>query len=501
MMKNIFQFLEKIGIWILGGLCILPFLVLSYFIHPVGAHGWDWVTQFPGELPAGLNLFDQQSYWYNNMMGRYASTAVMSLTHFWFSISAFKLFPIVFIFLMFGSLYYLFKSMIDKVTSSHLVNTGFLSIAIFLIYLDQLAGIYEAFYNLSCVLTYQIGGISFFLLVGLMIRIFTQKKSKSWGNMVLLCLLIFFTVGSNEVCLVATNGWLSLLILGGFYYRKKWPRWIIGLFLFSLTCSFFEILAPGNFVRMELSTEAQNPFLAIFLTLSVSTFNWIRWFSTTPLLVFAVLYLPIGVKLAQSQKEHSIFKYPLFGVLGIVSFQWLSLLLLFWSQGDEALPERMMDLIFWISLPLLFYICQCLIVVFLKKKWVSPPLSFSPIIRWSLLAFVVFHLFFSGLKIDKSDDARSTSNYLSIIQTNSNIGNAWLEILNGNASTYNKEQYLIYEKVKSCTVDTCFITPSIVNPKIIYDETYDRKTKSGEHFMSYYFGKSIIVKYEDAIID
>ena len=82
---------------------------------------------------------------------------------------------------------------------------------------------------------------------------------------------------------------------------------------------------------MDLSAEAQNPFLAIFLTISVSIFNWIRWFSTTPLLIFAVLYLPIGVKLAQSQKEHSIFKYPLFGVLGIVSFQWLSLLLLFWS--------------------------------------------------------------------------------------------------------------------------------------------------------------------------
>ena len=495
MMKDIFQFLEKRGILILGISCILPFLILSYFIHPVGTHGWDWATQYPGELPSGLNFFEQQNYWYNNVMGRYSSTAAMSLTHFWFSISTFKIFPVVFIVGMIGSLFYLLKNMmnIHKVTSSQLVHTGILALAIFIIYLDQLTGIYEAFYNLSCVLTWQLGGISFFILVGLMIRILTKQKSKSIGNLLLISFSIFFTVGTNEICLVATNGWLSLLILGSYFYYRKWHKWVIGLFVFSLLCSFLEILAPGNFVRMDLSERAQNPILAIFLTLSVSTFNWIRWFSTTPILVFAILYLPIGIRLANNR--NSIFKYPLFGVIGLISFHWLSLLLLFWSQGDDTLPERFLDMIFWISLPLLFYIWQCWIVLFLEKKWISPTLIFSPIIRFSLFGFVLLHLFFSGLKIDKSDNARNTSNYLSIIQTNSNIGNAWLEILNGNASTYNKEQYLIYEKVKNSTQDTCFIIPSTVEPKIIYDETYDRKTKNGEHFMSHYFGKQTIVKY------
>lgn len=491
-MTKLFSFLEKNGFQLLGLLSILPFIILSFYIHPVGTHGWDWVTKYPGELPPNLNFFEEQSYWYNNVMGRYASTALMSITPTWFSHSSFKFFPILFTFLHFGSLYFLIQSIFYHQKRSKVL---LLTLGIFILYLDQLTGVYEAFYNLSCIMTYPFGGIYFFFFAGFVIRMLSKAYSKSVLNFLFVGLFIFLAVGSNEIAMIATNGLLALVLLGGFYYHKKIHKWFLGLFVFALLCSFFEILAPGNYARMDLADSARNPILAIFLTLSVSVFNWIRWFSTTPLLIFAILYLPFGIRLAQSKKDTSLFQYPMFGVLGLISFQFLSLFLLFYSQGNEALPERLMDFIFWISLLILLYTWQSLIVVFLEKKWLSPTLQLSKVITCSLFLFATFHLFFNGLKVDKSDEARNTSNYLSIIQTNSNIGNAWLEILNGNAAKYDKEQFMIYEKIKTCATDTLWITPSANFPKIIYDKTYDRKMMDGEHFMSHYFGKNIIIKY------
>lgn len=491
-MQQIFSFLEKYGLYCLGGLVVLPFIVLSIFVHPVGTHGWDWATRHPGLGLPDYTFWEEQVYWYTTIVGRYSSNAMLSLTHYWFSITSFKFFPVLTIIALFSSLHYLLKSILLK-TSSYRVSIITTTLAI--IYFHQLSGPYEAFYNLSCILTYQTGAIFFFLMAGLGIR--TLQKKKSFKNSILIGCLLFITIGTNEISLIAACAFWFLLLFGKYFHYKKWDKWLLSFFILALLFSFFEILAPGNFNRMEHSPNAKRVDLTIFLTLSVSIFNWARWLSSTTIIIFIILYVPLGIRLAKSQIVSKTFKYPWIALFGILSFQPVCLLLLFWSVGDEALPERVMDLIFITLLPCIFYFIQSLIQWSLNKNYFKKEFSLPSIAQYALFVFIFLNLFFNNLRIDKSEEARQTSNYLSIIQTDSNIGTAYLEILNGKAASYNQSQYKIYEVVNNSTIDTCLISYPTHFPKIIYDEAFDRKTRKGELWLGNYFKnkKVKLVKY------
>ena len=157
----------------------------------------------------------------------------------------------------------------------------------------------------------------------------------------------------------------------------------------------------------------------------------------------------------KDRREAHFFQHPFLVFAGLLFFQIISLTLLFWSLGDEALPERVMDLIFLISLPVLVLFIQSLLFVAVEKKYISLDFQIHDIIKIAGFSFIVFHLFFNGLNIDRSDGAKKAATYISILHTKSNIGNAYLEILNGNAQAFNKEQYEMYELVKSCSEEIC----------------------------------------------
>ena len=105
--------MSKYGIYIATSLAILPFLVLSFFTYPVGMHDWDWAVNMVGETDH-LNYWAEQKYWYNNAMGRYASTALLSTTNFWFSIATFKWFAFFQLLVLIGSLFVFVKTLLNN---------------------------------------------------------------------------------------------------------------------------------------------------------------------------------------------------------------------------------------------------------------------------------------------------------------------------------------------------------------------------------------------------
>lgn len=485
-------FLRKYGLHLLAGFTILPFLFLSAFLHPVGIHGWDWATRHSGLGLSEYTFWEEQVYWYSSIVGRYASTAILSLTPYWFSITSFKFFPILMITSLLISLHFLLKSIFMNTSFK---RVGLVISAIAIIYVHQLSSPYEAFYNLSCVLTYQTGAFFFFLMVGVTVRSLLQQKTLL--RSFLIGMLLFMTIGTNEISLIASCGFWFILFFGKYYYHRKWDRWVLSFFTLALLFSFFEILAPGNFNRMEYSPNANRLGLTLFLTLSVSLFNWVRWLSSTALIIFMILYIPIGVQIVKKSKSLKTFNYQWATFLGIITFQPVCLFLLFWSVGDEALPERVMDLIFLTLLPFIFYFLQSMISWALEQNYLSSNFTLNSFIRYPLYLFIFFNLFFNNLRINKSEEARQTTNYLSIIQTDSNASTAYLELLTGNAYQYDKTQYQMYEIVKNSKRDTCVVPYPSVLPKIIYDQTFDRKAREGEEYLGHYFNnkKVKLVRY------
>jgi hypothetical protein len=461
------------------------------YAHPLGLHDWDWSVMFSQEIEPGLSFIEQQSYFFNNTMGRFSSTAVTSTLQYWFSPTNFKIFLALFFLFFLWSFYFFISSLFLNLLSRKQIMS--LVGALICLYCTQLTSAYEAFYNISCIGTYNLAGSVMLIFSGLLIRRFRQKSSM--GRDIALIILGIFIVGSNEMVLIALNWLLLIIIIGKRYYHLIWDKSLLLIFAIILSFSLIAVTAPGNYVRMGYEKGSQDIFEAIFFCFGLSIFNWLRWLSTTPLLLCVLFYIPLGLKIKSSKIVRKFFNYPLFAGFGILTLQPACLFILFYSAGIMTFPERIMDLIFLLTLAGGIYFLQAsLVQLEQNKSYFSLP-SFIKLIAG---LFIILQLFFTGLIIDKSPAAKLETNKIKLIQTNSNSTNAWLTLVSGQAGVYNREMTQVYEEIKQCQDSVCIVSTPQVFPAFVYDKIYDRKAKKGGFYIGEYFhrGKEVRVIYD-----
>lgn len=272
-------------------LCIVPFLYLSFFIHPVNDDYFYAITHW------NVNCFDAVIDSYSNWSGRFLATFISSLNPlsicYGNAVFYYKIYSFVLILLFFGSLFLGFKVLLGKYLSN--LKTAFLACLFFTIYISLCPKISELFYWFSSYTAFTIPNILAFVLL-------SSLRIKNRYMFFIQCLLSFLIPGGNEVTAV-----LFVMFLLFLSYATRSKR-IYTLAAISIISIVIVILSPGNGVRMSGQLSA-HPYLWSALLSTAQTISW--FFLWLPVLIIAtLLYVPlIGVSLPRFKMFDIKFRY------------------------------------------------------------------------------------------------------------------------------------------------------------------------------------------------
>ena len=140
----------------------LPFLWLSFYNVPIGMHEWEWMTDYAGRFTG--SWWELQQHLYLNVMGRYTSNGLLSLTSYWCTLSSFPYFFFFWQLAWVLSILFLLRAVFRN--DSWWLAIG-LTFGIQVLYLFQLEDVYDSLYRFTALLTYQAGAI-----VGMLAAIF-----------------------------------------------------------------------------------------------------------------------------------------------------------------------------------------------------------------------------------------------------------------------------------------------------------------------------------------
>ncbi len=477
----------------MSAIAILPFLILSFFNYPVGMHDWDWAVNMVGETDH-LNYWSEQKYWYNNAMGRYASTAMLSATNFWFSIGTYKWFSFFQFLFLLGSFFVFTKTLFNSKSRLYCLQIALVTLAI---YLHGMQSVFEGFYLLSSNLTYQMAAGMTLLFFAAIIKKNRSESNGKIGWTILSALLLFLIVGMNEISMLILVGIFSIIVLLRFYSNRKIDSTDLILLLVMMISAIIEISAPGNYTRMTYYAGSKNFPLAIGLSLSSGIFLFVKWMTTSLLIPISLFYLSVDQKNLQVGKS-DLFSYPKIATALLLLIPIGCLFPIFWSMGMETLPDRVVDTIF------LFFVIGWFLMLqswsnYFYKNGIITSFQAPKFLQIGLSIFILFNLFFSGINLNKDKAILATSSKNKIFKlftVQSNVGNAWKDLISGEAYGYHLEQKKILESVKHENKNILLVNKLQHQPLTIYNKKYDRKASYGDKFIGHFFGRDCIVKYE-----
>jgi hypothetical protein len=473
-------------------LLVLPFLALCFYNCPLGMHEWDWITNYgQGQ---NLGYWVEQKSLYFDTMGRFSSTALMGLTHFWYTIERFHWFFVLSLVLFLCSMAYLMHSVFGF--ADGLNQKLGLPLAAILIwcYFVGISDVYDSIYRFTGVITYQFGIIVSFCFLGLLTKGLHTDKQTGYLHSLVFILTAFFSVGFNEPCLFVNNLVILIVLFFRLHKKKPVPAWlwfgIITLWLGSLVA----LLAPGNFVRLNAYGPALSSVKLIGMSIGVWLFQLVQWLQHGTLILFSILLIPIIIKYKPSLSTLEMFQSPRLWLFATISAQFLILIPLLWSTRGQSYPERVVDMMHlylmlgWFGF-LISAICRYQIGIKLES-------CTHQIIGYGLVVLLICLTWFKGLNINRLDKAITQP--LSMIQVSSATSQAVLDLVTGTASAYATEMKSQYNALRNCTSDPCYITMPHHQPRLLYDKASDRKHQSGgEPYMGSYFKQGLkLVKYE-----
>lgn len=474
---------------VFGTLAILPFLLLSFFNHPLGVHEWDWITKMGGQLKS-LNFWEMQWHAYNEWTGRYASTFISALTPYLYTITGFKLFFFFNFLVGFYLIYLAVRELLGIRDKWHAAAITFL---VWVSYVAGVSGLYDTFYMLTGIQTYLFGGYAF-LLLAIFWKWYFIKLKKTWINWGIIVLSLF-SVGTNELTMFFTLGLAVSIFFYVKYYLKKNDLFILIISLLTLVFSIATILAPANLTRHIEYPGVFDPGNLTLLAIGASVFNLITWFVNGQLVVVSLIFILL-IKDHLRQTNFSI-KYIFTGfILTFLLIVFGGHLILIWALKAQSFGERIIDLIYFHFLLLWFLFLYLLAGKFRDQLQQYLSLKATQLIGYSLLIVFMLHVFGSGLHINR--ETKVFTSYFSLIEVNSNVGNAWLCLLKGDAMTYNKDMSEQYKLIAASKQDTVYLIKPDVFPAILYNVQSDRRNReNGDAFMGSYFNNKVkVVKYE-----
>jgi Family of unknown function (DUF6056) len=451
--------------------------------HPLGMHEWDWISNNYGRLDH-LDFWQEQLWWYQQVMGRYTSTAIHAITDSWYTLGRFRA---VFVLMILGFCLAAFYFM--RNFSATKSNAALLACGLIWVYFDGLTGVYDSVFRFSGILTYQLGVVMMLLFFGLLLSQCAQKTS--WKT-VLLLLLAAALPGVNEPCTFTSN-WILLLILGfRFYHHERIDGWLQAVVMVFWAGTAVAILAPGNYVRMDHYGQ-ETQWVKLFLTTAgLMGYQVSHWLANTLLVPMTLLAAPLLLTKTDAARNHAVmFRYPSLWVLGIVGALFLTFFPLLLGTHGKAYPERVVDVLF----------------VFFSIGWwgfwQSMALRYPMQIAWPkavsmlLFGYVVLQTWLGGSTINR--DNKQASSKLEILQITAPAGQIAVDLASGRMHQYDAQMQAQYRTLDQhpSGQDTCWVDRPTITPPALYDRDSDRRQKAeGEPFMGSYWGKGVkVVKY------
>lgn len=335
---------------------ILPFFVISFFSHPSA----DDFTAAVGVKTLGF--FESQFEVYKTWSGRYIANFLMAASPISFDwIQGYQLIPIVVLFLLIHSVYFLAKAFLSNLFSQKEIFT--FSMGLVCLFIFRMSSVSQGIYWASGAFNYTTP------LIALNYAIALLWLNKGIFQTILLSLISVFIVGSNETLMVI---WLLFLICLLVYEKiviKKTNYKFIFFILVSLLAAWFVFSAPGNEVRAAQFEGNKDFFKTVGKSLGFGIWHFFRFLSL-PMLVSLILLFPI-IKKIQNQvsaqlysKEARWFMYLVFA--GVLFFTFAPA---FWAM-DSRPARRVLNMTCW-----LHYLCMisiyCQWVWTCDEKWIS----------------------------------------------------------------------------------------------------------------------------------
>lgn len=241
-------------------LCIIPFVVVSFFNQPVGDDFWCiWMVKKYGFAEA-------QYLWFISMNNRYSANMITSLNAIFFdSVLGFKIIPVLMIIGWICSVYYFMSSILQGTISA--VQKLSCSLFIAAVYYINLPGVHDGVYWVASLACYQLPVTLLLLLSGWLLK---KTEPLSFVQHVFLFLSVILICGFNELIsfMMAAASFVLLL-----YGRQQ--KQLIKLFTIVLIASVLSLLAriPGMMHRYNDSVinTTHMSFKEVLITSTLQT--------------------------------------------------------------------------------------------------------------------------------------------------------------------------------------------------------------------------------------
>ena len=298
---------KKIHIHIAGIVIIasiLPFFLIAWYTHPTSDDFCNAIRYTSNSWWENLQLV------YLNWSGRYIPASMQNIAKYVVANSwTYKLMPIVWISLLLTALYSSIRIIFNRTIS------WYLALLLSTIYFASMPTIGESLYWFTGARVYLLGTItSIFYLTGLIKYIQKSYILSKTTHLLLLIILLFITIGSNELSALCMFGiHIALLI-------KQKTKSIQILVLFTFFFSTISFFAPGNFMRSSIIPKPDIIY-SLYTTISQFFIISFQWITHSFVIFLGLLFFILGNQNTHIQLpicSHS-FRCFCIGIFGIIA--------------------------------------------------------------------------------------------------------------------------------------------------------------------------------------
>jgi len=382
---------------------------------------------------------------YQMWSGRYLANFINLLNPIAFG--SFQAYQVVPIFLLYGLIaaisYFIFQILRGSDLSTyHKLTIG---MALSLIYIHNVPDIAQAFYWYTGAITYQLGNIFAFILMGNTVRILRDEQEhhglKHFMNFVLIVLMI----GCNEVVMLLAC--LALCATSFILIKQKHRsrNHLIAYTIVALICACVVIFAPGNAKREALFTDNHQLFYSLGMTILQTARFSFEWLASTPLIVASILFIPLSLRLSKSISfiGKSSAKHAIVAGIVLVLIPAICIFPPYWATGILGQHRS-------VNVGYLFFLIAWFanISIWTHRFTLAQEIHFTGWIRNCLMVFFVLGISFTG-----------------------NGLNVLVDLISGQAQQYDRElsyRYRTLEEAKRTQASTVILSPLNVQPKTLF---------------------------------
>lgn len=440
--------------WFILAIIALPFLAISYFVHPMGDDYW--ITSLVREH----GYVEAQIMLYKSITARYTLLAIagaspLSFGNFWL----YKIIPLIYVFLFWGILSYFFQSYLCKVAKN--ADIFFLSAVITVTYLAVMPGLGEGVFWFSSLVSYQFG-ILFFLLWLACWNWYYRYKSGSLFYAVATCTLLVMLSGLNELFAMLATGLIFIILSIKIYSGKNSRLEYIMLILIAVAWWF--LLSAQSFSDRYVAVPKKNEIVIVsavgyaiaqvgyhVLKCLLNPFLWIGFLLGAGAFERLLPYIQVDQRML---KKRALLLFFTCGIsMLLVSF------MTYYFIDIRLVPLRVTNLIIFILFSALL----------LAGLLASEKLRQH---RYNKLQQIVYQFRFLII----------TSFFLIGFFTKNNVSAAYSALVSGELNRYDQQMKDRYQLLKNCQTDTCKLPLLKDIPIIIRYSIVDNDPHLAEYF-------------------